>query len=70
MVRSAIHIGTLPIRKDARISTGNLVSSTCPGQMVTVTASQFAMAKITSTAVSKTQMIVRRIPTIPCSSVG
>ena len=34
-----------------------------PAQMVTVTTRQFAIAKMTSTAVSKTQMIVRRIPT-------
>src|SRR3546814_1538262 len=30
---------------------------------------QFAIAKMTSTAVSDTQMIVRRIPTSSCSSV-
>src|SRR3546814_18984878 len=60
VVRSAIHIGRLPSRKATTISTGNLVSSTWPGQMVTVTGFQFAIAKMTMTKVTRTKMIVRR----------
>src|SRR5690606_27860138 len=46
--RSAIHIGRLPRRNATTISTGNLVSSTWPGQMVTATGFQFAIANRTS----------------------
>src|SRR3546814_2234337 len=51
----------LPIRNEKKMTTGSLVSASQPGQMVTVTTCQFAIAKMTSTAVSDTQMIVRRI---------
>src|SRR3546814_7682485 len=52
VVRSAIHIGMLPIRNEKKMTTGSLVSASQPGQMVTVTTCQFAIAKMTSTAVS------------------
>src|SRR3546814_5075896 len=59
---------TTLFRSEKKMTTGSLVSASQPGQMVTVTTCQFAIAKMTSTAVSDTQMIVRRIPTSSCRS--